>query len=415
MSLFLGRVEKRLQTTFGEPPVMPWSQMGTAGYGPGAGMEPALMVPTVWACVMLLSNAVSMLPLEGYRRQTSGIPTLVTDVPLLTVPAADTTPSAWLHMLMMSLLLRGNAYGKIVNRDEQTQLPTQIELLHPDKVKVEADKVTGLARYTMGVNNTDVTSSIWHMRGLTWPGSIVGLSPVAHAAATIGVDLSSRDFAQDFFNGGGIPKAVLETPQPVSQDQARTLKDRLLAATRNREPLVLSNGVKYQAISVKPEESQFLATQQANVSQVARYFGPTLPAMVGGNEGTSMTYVNREQRAVDFLTYDVGWWLKRIEDAIFPLLPPMMYATFNTGALLRTDAETQAKVDNMQLAGKTRVPSEFRQRDGLPPMTPEQKAEADMIPLTITPLGGVKALPGLKAASGPVAPVPANDQEPANA
>ena len=118
-----------------------------------------------------------------------------------------------------------------------------------------------------------------------------------------------------------------------------------------------------------------------------------------------MTYANVEQRSLDFLTYAVSFWLKRIEDAVFTLLPGAQFVRFNTSALLRVDAQTQATVDNMHLAGKLTVPSEIRAREGLAPFTPAQMAEADMVPLTITPNGGAKALP----MPGSTAPVPTAD------
>jgi phage portal protein BeeE len=61
---------------------------------------------------------------------------------------------------------------------------------------------------------------MWHVRGLTLPGRVVGLSPISYAAAVLGLDLSSRQFASGFFDGGGIPKAVLESDQQVNQEQA---------------------------------------------------------------------------------------------------------------------------------------------------------------------------------------------------
>ena len=415
MSLFLGGRQKRFSgSTFAEPPIPPFlgadpfSGMVSAGSNPDA----ALQVPTVWACVALVANAVSMLPLEVFRRAPDGVPRQITDPPLLTNPSGDMTQSEWLHMLMVSLLLRGNAFGRISQRDSQLR-PIQIDLLNPDTVRVDVDRDTGKVTYKVGALGQDITADMWHVRGMTMPGSKVGLSPISYAAATIGVDLSSRSFAQDFFQGGGIPKAVVKTDQLVNQEQARTIKERLLASTRTREPIVLGQGLDYKTISVNPEESQFLATQQANVAQIARYFGIP-PEMVGGSGGNSLTYANVEQRQLDFLTLGVSFWLKRLEDAIFGLLPQPQYARFNATALLRTDARTQAEVDNMQLAGKTRVPSELRQRDGLPPMTEAQKAEADMVPLTITPMGGAKALPALKAPPGPVAAVPAADAQQQN-
>ncbi|MGZ4663712.1 MAG: phage portal protein [Frankiaceae bacterium] len=416
MGIFLGGRERRSVGGWsGEPPIPPYPGAAMPGAsGVGGGLEAAMIVPTVWACVSKLANAVSMLPLEAFRA-TAGIPTKLTPGPsLLTTPAAGMTQSEWLHMLMVSLLLRGNAYGRIVQRDT-LQRPSQIELLNPDNVTVKVDKDTGQARYFLAPKQVDITADMWHVRGMTVPGAKVGLSPIAFAMQTLSTDVASRQFASDFFSGGGIPKAVITSDQVLSQDQARTMKDRIMAATRSREPLVLPLGIKYQGISVSPDESQFLQTQQANINTIAGYFGVP-PEMVGGSRGSSLTYSSTEMQGIEFLTYGVAFWLKRIEDAFFPLLPQPQFVRFNTAALLRTDAKTQAEVDNMQLAGKTRVGSELRRRDGLPPFTPEQKDEADMTPLTVTPNGGAKALPALKTPPGPEATVPADDSEsePAN-
>jgi hypothetical protein len=88
--------------------------------------------------------------------------------------------------------------------------------------------------------------------------------------------------------------------------------------------------VDVQPISLRPDESQFLETQQANISEIARFFG--IPAeMVGGKTGSSLTYANVEQRSLDFLTYGVAFWLKRIEDAFFDLLPQPQFVKFDTG------------------------------------------------------------------------------------
>ena len=407
MGIFVG--ERRASgMTFPEPVIPPFP--GANIYGQvSVSTQPdtALQVPTVWACVSLVANAVSMLRLETFRR-TADIPRRVTDPKIVTEPAAGMTQSEWLHMLMVSLLLRGNAFGRVVAKDPQLR-PTQIELLNPDQVTVNVDDATGQATYKIGRDQRPVApGDIFHVRGLTLPGSKVGLSPITYAAMLLGVDLSSRQFASDFFAGGGIPKAVVSTDQSVNQEQAQTIKERVLAAARQRQPIVLGAGLKYDMIQVKPEEAQFLATQQANVGQVARYFG--VPAgMVGGNEGGSLTYSNVEQRSLDFLTYGVQPWLTRIEDAFFNMLPQPQYVKFNTALLLRTDAETQAKVDVQLLAGKIKAPSEIRAERDLPPMTPEQKAEADMVPLTVTPMGGAKALEGIKEPPGPVAPVPAGE------
>jgi HK97 family phage portal protein len=284
-----------------------------------------------------------------------------------------------------------------------------VHLLNPDMVKVDVDRNTGAITYRNTQTDKPIPNAdMWHVRGLTMPGSVVGLSPISYAAAVLGLDLSSRAFANGFFDGGGIPKAVLESDQQVNQAQAVTIKDRVMATLRGREPLVLGLGLKYTQIQVKPEESQFLATQNANISTIAKYFGVPA-AMVDGPSGHGMQYTNVQARGLDFLTYSVGHWLKRFEDAMFSLLPGTQYVKFNPSVLLRTDTHTQSQVDLLDLAGKIVTPSEIRARRGLDPMTEAQKAEADMVPLTISPLGRPAALPALHDPVGPVAPVPATE------
>jgi HK97 family phage portal protein len=380
----------------------------------GSNPDTALQVSAVWACTRLLADSVSIMPLETFRR-SKGIPARVNDPLIITEPSPGVLQSEWVHQVMVSLCLRGNAFGHMKMRDENTDLPTQVELLDPDSLNIRVNEDTGLIEYRDKNDKQIPTEDIWHVRGMTMPGDKVGLSPVTYAARTIGIDLAAQKFGLDFLDGAGNPKAVMESDQAITQEQASTIKDRFMAATRNRQPAVLGAGLKYMAIQIKPEESQFLATQHANVGDIARYF--SVPAeMVGGPAGGGMTYTNREQRALDFLTFTVAFWMRRIEDAVSVLLPSNVYTKFNAAVLLRTDAETQAKIHVQQLAGKTRTPTEIRAVDNLPPLTPAQKIEIDMVPLSITPLGSAKGLPDLKLPPGPAAPLPADDKqgEPAN-
>lgn len=395
---------------FPEPiiPPFPGTDFG-GGVSVRSKPDQALTVPAVWACVSLLAGSASSLPLETFRR-TADTPARVASPQLVATPSEGQTQSEWVHMLLVSLLLRGNAYGRISQRDAMLR-PKQIDLLNPDALDVRVDPDTNEIQYRIRKTQAILPNAdVWHLRGVTMPGSKIGLSPISYAAATLGIDISSRKFANDFFDGGGIPKAVLTSDMKVDPEQARGLKERLMASFRNREPIVLGNGVSYQMISVRPEESQFLATLQANVAQVARFFGVP-PEMVGGTGGNSMTYANVEQRSLDFLTYALAPWLKRIEDAISALLPQPQYVKFRTIELLRLDAHTSAQVDMYQIASKVITPTEVRDARGLPPMTEAQKAESNMVPLGIGPLGRPTGTPALKLNPGTPAPTPVNDQQ----
>lgn len=390
MGRLLGQVEWRQWAP--EPPVPPFPGANVFGQ-PSLAAAPdlALQVPTVWACVKLLADTVSSMQLETFRK-TDSVPRRITDPQIVLTPDAGETQSEWLHMLMVSLLLRGNAYCLIVSRDGMGR-PTQLMILNPDMVRVTVDKETGRVTYKLGAAQIDRSRDIWHVRGLTLPGGKVGLSPIGYAAATVGVDLAARKFAGDFYNGGGLPKGKLKSDQAINQQQAVTLKERLAAATLNREPVALGDGVDYELLPIKAEESQFIATQQFNIAQIARFF--SVPAeMVGGSAGNSLTYSTVELNSLNFLTYGVQFWLKRIEDSFFGLLPEPQYVRFNASMLLRTDAKTQAQIDAISVAAKIRAPSEIRTARDLPPLTDGEKEELSLVPLTVTPsTGAPKALP----------------------
>jgi HK97 family phage portal protein len=376
-----------------EPPVPPFP--GTNVFGQpslASNPEAALQVPTVWACVKLLADTVSSMPLETFRKTGAGVPQRITDPTVVATPDASETQSEWIHSLMVSLLLRGNAYCLITSRDQLAR-PTQLITLNPDMVRVQQDPQSGAVVYKLGSSQQDRTRDIWHVRGLTLPGRKLGLSPIAYAAATLGVDISARKFASDFYSGGGVPKGKLKSDQAINQEQATTLKERLRAATLNREPVALGSGVDYELLPVKAEESQFLKTQQFNIAQIARFF--SVPAeMVGGSTGSSLTYTTGELNSLNFLTYGVQFWLKRIEDSFFPIMPQPQYVRFNTSMLLRTDALNQAKIDAIDVAAKIRPPSEIRHARDLPPLTDEQKTELSLVPLAVTPNeGSPKSLP----------------------
>jgi HK97 family phage portal protein len=413
MGIFFGPQEKRAATWIPEPPIPPFpgtdiSGMVTVQSKP----DYALTVPAVWSCIGLLANTVSSLPLQTYRRKPSGtLPEQIDDPPLVKSPSGVMAQSQWLHMLMVSLLLRGNAYGRISARDNMRRA-TQVDLLNPDDLTVKVDDKTGKLVYRWKATDQPIPADdIWHLPGLTLPGAKVGLSPISYAAATLGIDLGARTFATDFYNGGGIPKAVLKTDQFVDETKARTIKERLLNAVRSREPIVLGAGLDYQTISVQPEESQFLATQQATASQVARFFWIE-PEMIGAPGGGSMTYANVEQRNQNFLSVSLQHWLKRIEDGVSSLLPGPQMVEFDVAKLLRTDAETRAKIHLQYVAAKALAPSEIREEMGRPPMTKAQKEEVDLVQLTPTAVGGVRLPQGVaKIEPGPEAPVPALDHQ----
>lgn len=383
----------------GEPPVPPFYGAPAAGsqsfMSVRANPNLALAVSAVYGCVSLLANTVAMQTLYAYRKGPEVPLKLPTQPKILVNPFGTMTQSQWLHQFVYSMAMRGNFVGRVVGRDG-FQFPTQIQPLNPDAVSY--DEMRDGSPWTLqGRDGRKVEiplDDVFHVPAMTPTGEVLGLSPIAWAAASLDVSRGATQFAGDYLQGGGIPKAVINSNQQVTQPQAQTIKDRLLAATMRREPVVLGDGLTYTQIQVKPNEAQFLETIAATDTQIARFMGVP-PAMIGAPEGSSMTYSNREQRALDFKVFGVGFLLKRIEDALSSVMPQQQYVKFDLSELLRTDVETDTKVDVQLVAGHIVAPSEIRTKRGMPPMTQAQKEESELVPLQVTPAGTPKALPGV--------------------
>lgn len=359
----------------------------------------ALRVSSVWACVRLLADSVSMMPLDPYTLRNGVRVPQDSSSPLLTRPSGDASMPDWLYMLMVSALLRGNAYGKIVRRDS-LGYPSQIELQSPDDVSVRAGS-DGRPVYMFGAQQVP-NEDVFHFRAYRFPGMLVGLSPIEYAARSIKTDAAVSDFALGFFRDGAHPSSVLQSDQPINEQQARTIKDRFLAAVRGREPAVLGSGLTFTPIQVSPEESQFLETQKYGTTEIARIFGVP-PEMIAASSGSSLTYANVEQRALDYLTYSVAPWLTRIETALSALLPGKQHLRFDTSVLVRTDLETTMKATAIGIASKQMLPDEARALRNEPPLTDSQKTQLDLIPLTVSPTGLPKAVPVAPAPDGEAA------------
>lgn len=384
MSLF----KREARQAFPEPVISPVP--GVSVYGGGApSVDSALQVSAVWACVRLLADSISMMEPKAYTM--NGDVRVPAPSPLiLRKPASEGTVPDWIYQMVVSLMLRGNAYGRIVNRDND-QYPTQIEWWHPDKVTVNTDDAGHLSFMING--NTWHREDVFHVRAYPMPGLPVGLSPIQYAATQISTEQYVQAFAQGFFREGAHPSAILESDEDMTQDQARTAKERFRAAVTGREPVVISGGIKYIPIQVSPEESQFLATQKYGVASIARIFGVP-PEMIAGEAGNSMTYANVEQRSIDFLTYSVQPWLTRIEAALGTLLPGKRHVKFDTTSLLRTDLKTRMEATAIAIASHQLLPDEARKMGDLAPFTDAEKKEAGLVPMTVSPSGRPTALPG---------------------
>lgn len=372
MSWLFGPREQRSGAMFAPPPIPPNSQTGSFGGFDRVDLsqtEASLQKVAVWACVALVRTIAEILPLDqftgvGRDRRALPLPRFLADVGGDGYGLAD-----WCGQVVYCAMLRGNAIGLVPDGERQSSgQPAQIVLQHPDRVSAFRDPLSGVTTWWLDGKKID-KSQIWHKRVNPVPGQTLGLSPIATHALTIGTGISAMRFGNQWFTDGAHPSSVLESDQKIDQKQARTIKDRFLGALRgSREPAVLGAGLKYKAIQINPNESQFLETNKYTGAECCRIFGPALAEVFGYDTGGGLTYANIEQRSLDLLTYAADPWLVRVERVLSELLPAPRYMKFNRAALVKTDLKTRFEAHNLALQNRWKVVNEVRDDEDMPPV-----------------------------------------------
>lgn len=377
MSLFKAPSGGRERLSAGSSNV--WERMHTAlrssGGGLSVGPDVAMTHSAVYECVDLIADLVSGFPVDRFRRDAQGIKqpssarSSVIDNPSVEVDAMN-----WRRVIVTCWLLRGFAAGLVPEVNGSTGLPSAVELVHPDRIRVERTRRDATSKWFL--DNKEVErwplGPLWVAPGkMMHPGDPVGRSVLEFAANEVGLGLAARKFGSEFFSDGAIPTGLIKGGDMHNEDAGKRIKARFLEAMAGkREPIVMGSDWTYEQIQVKPEESQFLETVKANRAMVASYFRVP-PELIGAPSGTGMTYTNMEHRGIDLMRFCVASWVKRMELTLTGLTTRPEFVKLNTDELLRTDTMTRWNVYDKAIRDGVYSVNDVLELEDKPPIGPD--------------------------------------------
>jgi HK97 family phage portal protein len=351
-------------------------QVGETGWGRGTfsgisvSPDTAMRLGAVFACVRILADTISTLPYRCFDSET------LRPVPapgLVVAPAAFTKWHSWIAQIMRSVLTAGDTYGLIAARSGAALQPSQIELVHPDRVGVQfaTDRITRVYRF----DGREVArgDELWRFPGYEMPGYPSGLSPIRYAAETIGLGIAAQRYGATFFGNGARPVGVAMLPKEIGVSEfnefVEKFKESHQGVDNANKTLFLGGGGQWEKVSVSPDEAQFLETQQLNTAQICAIYG--VPVEMVGQVvpgGSSVTYQNVEQRPMDLLKFGVGPWIARLQAEIDDLLPGTIVGRFDPAGLLKADFKTRSEAYAVALESGWLTLPEIRALEELPPL-----------------------------------------------
>jgi HK97 family phage portal protein len=332
--------------------------------------DTSLKIGTVYACVRLLADTISTLPVDTFYRE-GGARLVFRPKPIwVERPDIGMAREDFLQQAMVSLLLDGNVFIRIF-RGRSGEV-TSLTVLDPTRVEVRRNPATREVEYAIdGTAGAVLTAAeVLHITELRRPGALRGVSRIEEVKQMLGLAAALEEFSARFFGQGSTTQGLIEWPGNLTKEQAKDLADGFeeghKGLRRAHRPGVLFGGAKFVKTGVDPNEAQMLESRQFSVEEIARIFRCPLHLLQVATPG-AMSYASVEQNAIQFAQYTLRPIISKFETALSTLLPGPAFVKFNLDAILRGDIQTRfAAYSTGQLAGFMSVNDVRRLEDYAP-------------------------------------------------
>lgn len=366
-------------------------------------LNPALSIPelmtntTVSACVGLIADAIAQLPVNLFRRTSTGRFRAV-DHPLYqlikTEPNPEQTSFTFIQQVLSHLLLRGNAYIFTVRATGMNPRVQAMYALDPDKMKIKRNMSTMEVTYLYTVNGATYTytrDQILHIPAFVLNG-LYGLSPLEYSAhiAKTGVELD--EYVSNYFNGEFRSKLLIDVPdgKKWTKDNTKEWTEYLRQVHMGKEnagkPLFMYDGLKASPLTIPSNiDSQLDTTLSRAEKEVAKMY--RVPLFMLGKDDAKFT--NNEQANAFFLQMTLQPWITRLEKYFARLIPAYereyLYFEFETNAMLRGDQKARTEVYVKEITTGMSTLNDINRRENRPLLAPEI-GDIRFIPVNMMPL-----------------------------
>lgn len=409
MSLISRMVGPRKNVAFSEPFWADLFGSFRSRSGKSVNVKSALEVTAVLACVRVIAEGISQVPLKLYRERPGGGSDPARDHPLYRVlylrPNPWQTSFEFRESLIFHTVLTGNFFAFINKTRGQV---TELIPLDPGSVTVyrgargvlsysvapqieepSSEDYGEMQRPGFGEGKVFPAETIWHVRGPSW-NTWMGMPAVRLAREAIGLAMATEEAHALLHANGGQTTGLYSVEGKLDDKQRRTLRDYVeycMMAANKFKPFILDNNAKFTPTSMTGVDAQHIETRKHQVEEICRAFR-VMPIMIGQADKAA-TYASAEQMFLAHVIHCIAPWTTRIQQSINANLlteeeqESGLYAKFNLNALMHGAARDRSEFYYKLWQMGVLCPNEIR---ALEEMNPYEGGEKYYVAQNIVPV-----------------------------
>jgi HK97 family phage portal protein len=335
--------------------------------------EKARTVAAWYAAIRVISEDIAGLPLVLYRRNGRA-KDRADDHPLYRIlhdaPNPEMTSFVFRETLQAHLLSWGNGYAeKELDRVGRT---VALWPLRPDRMDPRWEDDQRVYYYTVKTGTTPIrltADRVFHIPGLGFDG-LVGYSPLRMARETLGSAIALREYGNRVLASDARPSVVLKHPKELSDKARANLRTSWEAShggfTNAGRMALLEEGMDISTVGFPPEDIQFIASQEWQVTEVARWMR-LAPHKIA--DLTHATFSNIEEQGIDHVNSTLRAWCTRWEQQLGKdvIGDPALFAEHLLDAFMRGKTLERYQAFALAIANKAMTPNEWRAFENMNP------------------------------------------------
>jgi HK97 family phage portal protein len=262
-----------------------WQSLRVSAGAASTVSEPYSQSVWVYSSISKIAGTIARVPFRFYKQagkdrsdkvlvEEGKIPTLFNN------PNPLFSPEQLMEATLTYLELRGEAFWILENRENVTQVPTEIWVFDPIRFEPIFDDATGLITGWTYQGKKKIKfglSEIIHFKYFNPYNDVRGLSPIQAVQSGIDQDFFASEYNKSFFQKGASVGGFIETANKLSDVQYNRLlnqfEDRHKGFSKAHQVGILEGGAKFNQAKLSQKDMDFISLKKLTRVEIFAAFG----------------------------------------------------------------------------------------------------------------------------------------------